>query len=123
MTNQLMHQPQRSRAGLVWTLGPGTSMPLAAHSHGRLLEVCDGRLWVTTEGTDERAALDVWLLPGDTLALEPGTDVVLEGWPSARFRLLVPAMAPEARPRWTDRLVRGLARVGPAAQSPLLAAG
>jgi len=96
-------------------------MKLAAHAHGRLIQACEGRLWATTEGTHDHAALDVWLTPGQTLALEPGTDVVLEGWPSARFRLLVPAMAPEARPRWSDRVVRALARLRPPAQSPLLA--
>jgi hypothetical protein len=96
-------------------------MKLAAHAHARLLQACEGRLWVTTEGTAAHAALDVWLMPGETLALEPGTDVVLEGWPSARFRLLVPALATEARPRWSDRLVRALARLRAPRRSPLLA--
>ena len=121
MKNALMQKVQRSSGDAVWTLAPGASMKLAAHGHRRLLQACDGRVWVTTEGTEERAALDVWLLPGETLALEPGTDVVLEGWPHARFRLLVPAMAPEARPRWSDGVVRALARIRTATQSPLLA--
>jgi hypothetical protein len=121
MTSELMQNLQRSTDDAVWALAPGASMTLTAHAHGRLIQACEGRLWVTTQGTSDRAALDVWLTTGQTLALEPGTDVVLEGWPSARFRLLVPAMAPEARPHWSDRVVRTLARLRPAGQSPLLA--
>jgi len=121
MSTRVMHNLQRSGDESVWVLTPGASMKLAAHAHGRVLQACEGLLWITTEGTDARAALDVWLLPGETLALEPGTDVVIEGWPSARFRLLVPAMASEARPRWSDRIVRALGRIRPRRQSPLLA--
>jgi len=115
----LMHKSQRSDVGAVWSVEPGTSMTLAAHRHRRLLQACEGRLWVTTEGTDQDAALDVWLLPGETVALEPGVSVVLEGWPSARFRVLVPAMAAEARPRWSDRIVRAWMRLRVGAASAL----
>jgi hypothetical protein len=112
---------QRFSTDAVWSLGRGASTTLAVRAP-RVLQVCEGRVWLTTEGSADRAAPDVWLLPGDTLALEPGTRAVIEGWPTARFRLLVPPTAcePAASPmvrvrewvaRWSAaRTPRGAAR-------------
>src|SRR6185295_6624674 len=68
----------------------------------RVLKVVEGRLWLTTSGTAEDAALDVWLQPGESVELDAGAEVVMEGWPAARFTLLVP---PEAcrRTSWAAR--------------------
>src|SRR5689334_13978888 len=119
MKNALMLKPQRSGGEAVWTLAPGASTTLVVHEHGRVLQAYEGRLWVTTSGTRDDAALDVWLMPGETLALAPGTDVVLEGWPSARFRVLVPAMAAETRRRWSDGILRAWARLRAATRPPV----
>jgi hypothetical protein len=101
--SRFMPNLQRFSTDAVWSLGRGASTTLALRAP-RVLQVCEGRLWLTAEGSAERASADVWLLPGDTLALEPGARAVVEGWPTARFRLLVPPSACEAAPTLLARM-------------------
>jgi len=121
MKNRFMHKLQRSDDDAVWWLGRGTSTTLHVRER-RVLQACEGRLWVTAEGNDEEAALDVWLMPGDTVSLEPGTRIVVEGWPTARFRLLVPPVAAISNPAWPTRIADLWAR-WQATRSPALHAG
>jgi hypothetical protein len=102
---------QRFSTDAVWSLGRGASTTLAVRAP-RVLQVCEGRLWLTTAGDAQRGAPDVWLLPGDTLALEPGARAVVEGWPTARFRLLVPPSECQPAPPLLARARAWLASVG-----------
>lgn len=74
-----------------------------------MLQVCEGRLWLTTSGTAHRASMDVWLVPGDSVALPAGLTVVMEAWPSARFQLLVPPAACRVARRKPDVVARAAA--------------
>lgn len=89
MEQQFMHKVQRS-SDSVWSLPAHTSTTLSIGPGPRVLQVCEGRLWLTTAGSARAASMDVWLLPGDSVELPAGLSVVMEAWPSARFQLLVP---------------------------------
>jgi hypothetical protein len=92
MAHEFMQEDQRS-SGSTWALPERAATTLEIGPGARVLQVCAGRLWVTTAGTAHEAARDVWLAPGDDVELPAGLTVVLEGWPSARFQLLVPPQA------------------------------
>ena len=92
MADGFMLEGQRS-SDSTWTLPERESTTLEIGPGARVLQVCAGRLWVTAAGTATCAARDVWLLPGDSVELPAGLTVVLEGWPNARFQLLVPWQA------------------------------
>ena len=92
MAHGFMLEGQRS-SDSTWTLPERESTTLEIGPGARVLQVCEGRLWLTGAGTATSAARDVWLLPGDSVELPAGLVVVLEGWPSARFQLLVPSKA------------------------------
>lgn len=92
MAHRFMPEGQRS-SDSSWTLPERTSTTLEIGPGARVLHVCAGRLWLTAAGTATSAARDVWLLAGDSVELPAGLAVVLEGWPSARFQLLVPPQA------------------------------
>lgn len=121
MDAKFMKNVQES-ADAVWLLGRGASMTLRIGPGPRILQVLQGRLWVTTSGTRKEAATDVWLEPGEALELAHGLALVVEGWPQARFQLLVPpsvcARAANARPR--SRVLAWVARL-PLLPSPLRA--
>src|SRR4030095_11233266 len=87
MAPTLMKQTQQ-RSGWKWTLARGMAMRVPATSRLRYLGVVEGRVWLTRSGSDDEAAPDVWLAAGDHAALPAGVDVVVEGWPDARFELL-----------------------------------
>jgi hypothetical protein len=92
----------------VWRLGPGQSMQLEIGPGRRHLRVCEGRLWLTAQGTPEEPAEDVWLVPGDDVVLGSGARLVAEGWPQASFELIVPPQATpdragQARPSQRNR--------------------
>ena len=89
MAHGFMLEGQRS-SDSTWSLPERTSTTLEIGPGRRVLQVCVGRLWLTSAGTASSAARDVWLLAGDSVELPAGLRVVLEGWPSARFQLLVP---------------------------------
>lgn len=80
-----------------WELQPGEALRLTVGPGPRELQVLEGRVWLTRDGLPGRPALDVWLEAGETLALESGMKLVMEGWPQARFQLLVPPRACAAK--------------------------
>ena len=106
MAHEFMQEGQRS-SGSTWALPEHAATTLEIGPGARVLQVCAGRLWLTTAGTAREGARDVWLVPGDSVELPAGLSVVLEGWPSARFQLLVPPQA--CRRGWRSSLP---ARVG-----------
>ncbi|SDC40148.1 Cupin [Cupriavidus sp. YR651] len=78
--------------------------------HGQSVTVLEGRLWLTVEGQ----IADMWLRPGDVVALPEGTRVWLSGEsPVARFRLAesaaplslrrIAAIACQLARRWAER--------------------
>lgn len=92
MDQQFMRELQRS-SDPVWSLPARASTTLRVGPGSRVLQVCEGRLWLTTSGTARKASIDLWLLPGDSVELAAGLSVVMEGWPSARFQVLVPPVS------------------------------
>jgi hypothetical protein len=100
MTQSLMMQTQQSSAAAGaahWALASGEALRLDIGPGVRELQVVQGRLWLTREGSRERPAEDVWLSAGDTAALDSGSEWVIEGWGhgghDTRFQLLVPPRA------------------------------
>ena len=98
MNAEFMQKVQRS-GDAVWTLPKGTSTTLQVGPGPRVIQVCQGRLWLTSSGTEDEASIDVWLTPGDSLELPAGLAVVMEAWPSASFQLLVPPCRDAAQHR------------------------
>jgi hypothetical protein len=92
MNSTLMHKAQRSGTS-IWSLPTRASRKMRVGPGPRVLRVCDGRLWLTTEGTPTEAATDLWLEPGDEVELAAGLEIVMEAWPAARYQLLVPPSA------------------------------
>jgi hypothetical protein len=89
MQDDLMTQTQESDAH--WTLAQGRAVRLPRAAVPRVVAVASGRLWLTRdERGDGRgaAAPDVWLEAGQSAALAPHTEAVLEAWPLARFAVL-----------------------------------
>lgn len=94
MKPELMTQAQESTpAGALWTVEDGVAMRLDVGPGARELHVTAGRLWLTREGTARRPAEDLWLASGETLALEHGSEWVVEAWGTAHFQLMVPPAA------------------------------
>jgi hypothetical protein len=94
MQDDLMTGTQQSDAH--WTLPPGRALRLRAAAVSRVVTVASGRLWLTRDERSDAAAPDVWLEAGQSAALAPHEDAVLEAWPLARFAVLE-APAPAAR--------------------------
>ena len=92
MNEQLMRKVQRSSES-VWSLPERSSMTLQIGPGPRVMQALAGRLWLTSSGTDDAASLDVWLEAGESIELPHALEVVVEGWPQARFQLLVPPTA------------------------------
>lgn len=100
MTHATMTNSQQSGSA-DWTLPVGVALRLDIGPGARELRVTEGRLWLTREGSAAEPAEDLWLCAGDTLALDSGSEWVIEGWGDARFQLLVP---PRACPTFAKRL-------------------
>lgn len=104
MTHATMTNSQQSSSA-EWTLPVGEALRLDIGPGARELRVTQGRLWLTREGSADAPAEDLWLSPGDTLALDSGSEWVIEGWGhdgnETRFQLLVP---PRACPTFAKRL-------------------
>lgn len=86
-------QPMRDEqqlAGALWSVGAGQVRTLRIGPGVRMLRVAEGPLWLTQSGTPEDPPLDLWLQRGDAVMLDSGSEIVVEGWPSASFQLIVP---------------------------------
>ena len=92
MNSTLMRKTQRS-GDSIWSLPAQTSTTLRVGPGPRVLQVRDGRLWLTTAGTADEAATDLWLEAGECVDLADGLEVVMEAWPAARYQLMVPPSA------------------------------
>ena len=92
MNSTLMHKSQGS-GDSIWSLPARTSRTLRVGPGARVLQVEDGRLWLTTSGTAAEAATDLWLEAGESVELGDGLEVVMEAWPAARYQLMVPPSA------------------------------
>jgi hypothetical protein len=73
---------------------------LAAQPQPRWLRVEDGCLWATRRDSSGQREDDVWLVPGDSLALPANSEWVLEAWPQAQFSLLQRAPVKPAGRGW-----------------------
>ena len=92
MNSTLMRKSQRS-GDSTWSLPAQASTTLRVGPGPRVLQVQEGRLWLTTAGTDDEAATDLWLEAGESVDLADGLEVVMEAWPAARYQLMVPPSA------------------------------
>jgi hypothetical protein len=118
MNSTLMRRTQRS-ADAVWSLPARTSTTLRVGPGARVLQVREGRLWLTTAGTADEAATDLWLEAGDSVDLADGLEVVMEAWPAARYQLIVPPSACATGQPLRSSLHRALGwLVGRVAQRP-----
>ncbi len=83
-----------SESQALWSLDEGRALRMTLDGGPRELHVLEGRLWLTTTGTLGQPGVDVWLQPGESLALAAGDELVIEPWKGqARFQLLVPPSA------------------------------
>ena len=89
MNSTLMQKSQRS-GDSTWSMPAQTSQTLRVGPGARVLQVQEGRLWLTTSGNAEEAAPDLWLEAGESVELADGLEVVMEAWPAARYHLMVP---------------------------------
>ena len=92
MNSTLMRKSQRS-GDSTWALPVQTPRTLRVGPGPRVLQVQEGRLWLTTAGTADEAATDLWLEAGESVDLAHGLEVVMEAWPAARYQLMVPPSA------------------------------
>ena len=91
MSSQLMIRKQARDA--LWSLAPGEATRLKVGPGPRQLRVVEGWLWLTTQGSADQPAEDVWLLPGEPMELAAGSEWVIEARTAGRFQLLVPPQA------------------------------
>jgi len=103
-----MHKSQRSEDS-IWSLPARASRTLRVGPGPRVLQVQDGRLWLTTSGNADEAATDLWLEAGESVELADGLEVVMEAWPTAHYRLMVPPSACRAGERQRSALTRAAA--------------
>jgi hypothetical protein len=82
-------------AGAFWSVDAGQVRTLHIGPGMRMLRVAAGPLWLTVSGTPDDPPQDLWLEAGDAVMLASGSEIVVEGWPSASFQLIVPPQACE----------------------------
>ena len=102
-----MHMDQQSPA-TAWALPPGQARCLTIGPGDRWLQICDGTVWLTLPADGSEASQDICLTAGQGLLLPSGCEALLEGWPQARFQLLVP---PCSTPSRLMRLSEWIARI------------
>lgn len=100
MSQATMTISQQSTAA-DWALPAGEALRLDIGPGARELRVTRGRLWLTRDGAADEPAEDLWLCAGDSVALDSGSEWVIEGWGETSFQLLVP---PQACPTFARRL-------------------
>ena len=117
MIHATMKNSQQSSSA-DWALPAGQALRLDIGPGPRELRVTQGRVWLTREGSADEPAEDLWLSAGDTLALDSGSEWVIEGWGhdgnETRFQLLVPPRACRAFARRlsaSSRVSSSLARL------------
>ncbi|AKJ27250.1 DUF2917 domain-containing protein [Caldimonas brevitalea] len=83
----------------VWSLAAGQAMTLKVRAT-TVLKVGSGRVWATGSGRPGHPATDVVLAAGEELRLHADEAIVIEGWPTARFEMMLaaPRLAATARP-------------------------
>jgi len=81
---------EQQLTGALWSVGAGQVRTLRIGPGVRMLRVAEGPLWLTLSGTPDDPPLDLWLQGGDAVMLDSGSEIVVEGWPSASFQLIVP---------------------------------
>jgi hypothetical protein len=95
MTNS--QQSSSAAQAAQWAMPAGEALRLDIGPGNRELQVTEGRLWLTREGTAKSPAEDLWLSAGDAIELASGSEWVIEGWAhdgqETRFQLLVPPAA------------------------------
>ncbi|MEL4180717.1 DUF2917 domain-containing protein [Roseateles sp. PN1] len=105
----------------LWRLDPGQALSFKIGPGARELQVTAGRVWLTEAagqaskqgaGKEGQLPADVWLQAGESLRLASGTQVLLEGWPSAQFQLLVPPCPELAEQQQRRRATAGRAQQG-----------
>lgn len=83
-----------------WRLPAHEARRLPAAPLRRWLAVESGRVWLTRSHRDfDHGDDDIWLQPGESQLLPPGTEWVAEGWPSARVVVLEAAPGDAAAAR------------------------
>ena len=97
--------PSGATAPTLWALPAGRALTLSAGRGGRVIQVRQGRVWLTRRGHPDQPAHDCWVRAGERIAIPADDEVVVEGWPRASFELLEPAQ-PIARPRFNDWIER-----------------
>lgn len=110
-----MTNSQRPAPSSAWLVASGQARSLHIGGAERVLRVCEGPLWLTLLGRDDRPGIDLWLDAGDEVRLPARADAVVEGWPQARFQLLVPPPAPRRSLRAVVSAWWGARRRGPGA--------
>ena len=101
-----------------WELARGEALSLDIGPGARELSVTEGRVWLTQSGVLE----DLWLSPGQSVLLASGARVVVEGYPAAKFQLLVPPAACRVQRRKASAAPASGAWTGRGAASGLAAA-
>ncbi len=81
-----------------WALARGETLRLTGAPGSRCLQVLEGRVWITADGTKHAPSTDIWLQAGDELVMPAFSRWVIEADSAARFQLLVPPRAVEAVP-------------------------
>lgn len=78
----------------LWRVEARQALRLKMDSGPRELQVVEGQLWLTVSAASAHASQDIWLQPGQRLALARGSEIVIEAWKApAGFQLLVPPSA------------------------------
>ena len=99
MNTKPMSDSHQTGAPWAWQLGPNEAATLAAEPIPRWLKVETGCVWLTRANGAAQAD-DIWLAAGESVALPPGSEWVLEAWPQARLTLLLKPQAVIARAAW-----------------------
>lgn len=89
----LMSDSHQTPASWTWHLKPRQAITLGAIAAASWLLVAEGRVWATRADGNTQAE-DIWLGPGQSLALPAGSEWVLEGSPQASFSRVLAAPAP-----------------------------
>ena len=109
MNEQAMSSAHQTSSPWTWPLETHEAATLTAAPVARWLRVDVGSVWVTAAATKGQAE-DIWLAPGESLALPAGSTWVVEGWPKARLSLLEQAPRLSRAGLWRPAAwLRGLA--------------